>query len=56
MATHAPLGIAFCPFDAERVFSAVNHIVSGRPLMAFGFTSWNTLHEVVQTTSLGQPV
>jgi hypothetical protein len=56
MRAYAPLGIAWRPFHAHRVFNAVNHMVNASPLLSYGFTSWNDLHEVAKTISLGQPV
>lgn len=56
MSSHAPLGIAWRPFHAQRVFNAVNHMVNGSPLLSYGFTSWNGLHEVAETISAGKPV
>jgi len=56
MRSHAPLGIAWRPFHAQRVFNAVNHMVNGSPLLTYGFTSWNGLNESVEKISASQPV
>jgi len=50
------LGIAWRPFHAQRVFNAVNHMVNGSPLLTYGFTSWNSLRDVVENISAGKPV
>jgi len=56
MRSHAPLGIAWRPFHAQRVFNAVNHMVNGSPLLTYGFTTWNSLRDVVENISAGKPV
>jgi len=50
------LGIAWRPFHAQRVFNAVNHMVNGSPLLTYGFTTWNSLRDVVEKISAGKPV
>ncbi len=47
MATHAPLGISWLPFHAERVLNSVNHILNNSDFVKFGITSWLGLKDTL---------